>query len=127
VVDGDTFAIGGRGVRLIGIDAPEGQRSGRPWRCGEEATAALRGMVRVTRRERPMMLPPGADVLIVVAAWCLWPWVAWSMARVRSRSVVGWMLAAALFGPITIAILVFLPSLDNPSRVCVDPEDPPAA
>jgi endonuclease YncB( thermonuclease family) len=32
-------------VRLLGIDAPEGnqvcQRDGRPWRCGADAEAAL--------------------------------------------------------------------------------------
>lgn len=46
VLDGDTIEVQGRRIRLHGIDAPENdqicERSGRPWRCGQEATAALR-------------------------------------------------------------------------------------
>lgn len=46
VLDGDTIEVRGRRIRLHGIDAPENDqvcdRNGRPWRCGQEATAALR-------------------------------------------------------------------------------------
>ncbi len=49
-VDGDSLEIGPTRVRLFGIDAPEGkqtcQRAGRPWRCGEDAAAKLRALVR---------------------------------------------------------------------------------
>lgn len=49
-VDGDTIRLGGVRVRLWGIDAPEAHQtcldaSGRPWACGEAATAALRKML----------------------------------------------------------------------------------
>jgi endonuclease YncB( thermonuclease family) len=45
VEDGDSLAIGGRRIRLYGIDAPEGRqvctRDGKPWRCGQAAANAL--------------------------------------------------------------------------------------
>lgn len=51
VIDGDTLDVGGRRVRLHGIDAPEaGQtcrdKDGEPWRCGEAATRRLEAMVQ---------------------------------------------------------------------------------
>lgn len=49
VVDGDTLAIRGISVRLIGIDAPERaqscERGGEAWACGVWAGEALRAMV----------------------------------------------------------------------------------
>ena len=47
VIDGDSLSVGGREVRLAGIDAPEAlqtctDRSGADWPCGREATANLR-------------------------------------------------------------------------------------
>jgi endonuclease YncB( thermonuclease family) len=50
VIDGDTIEIGGRMIRLQGIDAPESAQlcedsEGRNWRCGEAATAALDALV----------------------------------------------------------------------------------
>lgn len=50
VVDGDTIRLGDVRVRLWGIDAPERHQvcttaAGKPWRCGEAPTAALRGLV----------------------------------------------------------------------------------
>lgn len=50
VVDGDTVKIGEITYRLHGIDAPEaGQKCNKPgsgqWRCGDEATGALRVLV----------------------------------------------------------------------------------
>lgn len=46
VVDGDTIEIGGRTIRLQGIDAPESAQpcedaEGVAWRCGKAATEAL--------------------------------------------------------------------------------------
>ena len=49
VVDGDTLDVGGRKVRMFGIDAPERsqtcRRGGETYACGHEATAALRELV----------------------------------------------------------------------------------
>jgi endonuclease YncB( thermonuclease family) len=50
VIDGDTIDIGGRRIRLHGIDAPEtGQTcrdpGGRSWPCGRSATRALEDLV----------------------------------------------------------------------------------
>lgn len=47
VIDGDTIALGGRRVRLHGIDAPESGQTcrdadGQTYACGRRATAALR-------------------------------------------------------------------------------------
>ena len=47
IIDGDSFEIGSVGVRLFGVDAPEGRQSctrstGRAWACGEAAAAELR-------------------------------------------------------------------------------------
>ena len=49
VVDGDTLAVAGQRVRLHGVDAPEAnqlcERGGQPWRCGADATEALRAFL----------------------------------------------------------------------------------
>jgi endonuclease YncB( thermonuclease family) len=49
LVDGDSFFLDGREVRLQGIDAPEGRQScrrdGRDWRCGEDAKRELQRMI----------------------------------------------------------------------------------
>ena len=49
VVDGDSLRIGGRNIRLSGIDAPELHqtclREGRSWPCGEAARQGLRRLV----------------------------------------------------------------------------------
>ncbi len=50
VVDGDTLVLGQETIRLEGIDAPEkGQTclnaSGKPWKCGQAATAYLRDLI----------------------------------------------------------------------------------
>jgi endonuclease YncB( thermonuclease family) len=48
-IDGDSFEITGRGVRLFGIDAPEAHQScdrgGEVWACGEESAQQLRQAV----------------------------------------------------------------------------------
>ena len=49
VVDGDTLEVGGKRIRLHGVDAPESRQSciaaGRRWPCGERATRALAGRI----------------------------------------------------------------------------------
>lgn len=49
VIDGDSLRIGGREVRLQGIDAPEGRqtcsRSGQKWACGKEARRVLQRLI----------------------------------------------------------------------------------
>ncbi len=49
LIDGDSFEIGAVGVRVLGVDAPQGRQSctrdGRNWRCGDAATAELRRLV----------------------------------------------------------------------------------
>jgi endonuclease YncB( thermonuclease family) len=49
VTDGDTIRIGNTRIRLHGIDAPETnqicERNGKKWRCGREATKALRTVI----------------------------------------------------------------------------------
>ena len=48
-IDGDSFDLGGTGVRLFGIDAPEGRqsctRNGAAWACGEAAAQVLRSLM----------------------------------------------------------------------------------
>jgi endonuclease YncB( thermonuclease family) len=60
IIDGDSFEIGETGVRLFGVDAPEGRQSctrgGRAWACGNEAARKLRSLigdrtVNCTRRD----------------------------------------------------------------------------
>jgi endonuclease YncB( thermonuclease family) len=49
VIDGDTVAIQGRRIRLLGIDAPEARQtcggSAEPWPCGRRAARALAARV----------------------------------------------------------------------------------
>ncbi len=49
LIDGDSFELGDVGVRLFGIDAPEGRQSctrdGRAWACGDEAARKLRSLI----------------------------------------------------------------------------------
>lgn len=46
VLDGDTFKVGGRSIRLEGIDAPElRQTCADGWKAGEEARRALAAIV----------------------------------------------------------------------------------
>ncbi|HUQ53677.1 MAG TPA: thermonuclease family protein [Gammaproteobacteria bacterium] len=49
LIDGDSFELGNVGVRLFGVDAPEGRQSctrdGRDWSCGDSAAAELRRLV----------------------------------------------------------------------------------
>lgn len=49
VVDGDTLTVAGQRIRLHGVDAPETnqlcERGGEPWRCGADATEALRAFL----------------------------------------------------------------------------------
>lgn len=48
-VDGDSLTVGGRRVRLFGIDAPEYRQTCRVgwsnWACGSDAAAAMRAMI----------------------------------------------------------------------------------
>lgn len=50
VIDGDSLRLGGREIRLFGIDAPEGRQTceradGSAWPCGREATTLLKRLV----------------------------------------------------------------------------------
>lgn len=49
LVDGDSLFVGGKEVRLKGIDAPEGRQSctrdGKSWPCGEEARKQLQRLI----------------------------------------------------------------------------------
>lgn len=49
LVDGDSMFVGGREVRLEGIDAPEGRqtcmRNGQSWPCGEDARRHLAQLI----------------------------------------------------------------------------------
>lgn len=49
VIDGDSLYVGGREVRMHGIDAPEGRqmcfRQGSEWPCGEEARRRLQSLI----------------------------------------------------------------------------------
>lgn len=49
LVDGDSLFVGGKEVRLKGIDAPEGRqtctRAGKSWPCGEEARRQLSRLI----------------------------------------------------------------------------------
>jgi endonuclease YncB( thermonuclease family) len=51
VIDGNSLAIGGRAVRLFGIDAPDEdqtcRRGGAAWRCGQEAGWALAAKIEL--------------------------------------------------------------------------------
>ena len=49
IIDGDSLHVGGREVRLLGVDAPEAQQTcqdgaGAEWSCGREAARSLRDL-----------------------------------------------------------------------------------
>ena len=51
VIDGDTIEISGERIRLHGIDTPEANQTclndfGKRWQCGQEATLALKALIR---------------------------------------------------------------------------------
>jgi endonuclease YncB( thermonuclease family) len=51
VIDGDTLAIGGKHIRLFGIDAPEAAQTcsatgGKLWDCGKAASDVMRRLTR---------------------------------------------------------------------------------
>ncbi len=54
VIDGDTIEVAGARIRIHGIDSPERagtcrDRDGSPWRCGDWATAEMRGLAEGRR------------------------------------------------------------------------------
>jgi len=50
IIDGDSLAVRGHEIRLLGVDAPERDqtctRKGVEWRCGAESASALRNRLR---------------------------------------------------------------------------------
>ncbi len=73
VIDGDTIRMGEVTFRLHGIDAPEaGQTcndaSGGSWRCGDEATRHLEGLIG---SQMPVCQPHGIDDYERVLAVCV--------------------------------------------------------
>ena len=63
VIDGDSLRVGGKEVRLQGIDAPEGRqkcrRFGKDWPCGERSADKLKSLTgraklicKVSKRDR---------------------------------------------------------------------------
>jgi endonuclease YncB( thermonuclease family) len=98
-VDGDSFELTGTGVRLFGIDAPEGRqtctRNGTAWACGEAASETLRGLlangpVRCRVRER--------DVYGRAVATCTASGVDLGDAMVRSGLAIALPNGADLYG-----------------------------
>lgn len=72
VIDGDTLEIGGRRIRLEGIDAPEMAQScqtdsGSPWRCGR---AAQQKLTEVTRGQTVACDAAGTDKYGRILAVC---------------------------------------------------------
>jgi len=66
VDNGDTVEIVGERIRLNGIDTPEANQSclddtGKQWRCGEEATLALRAIIGNNGSAVPEVLIPPLD------------------------------------------------------------------
>jgi endonuclease YncB( thermonuclease family) len=90
IIDGDTLEIGGRRIRLHGIDAPETAQTcrveDRPYRCGEEAAFALADEVG----RRPVACDPvDSDRYGRVIAVC---WL--GIEDLNARMVAqGWALA----------------------------------
>jgi endonuclease YncB( thermonuclease family) len=70
-IDGDSLVVGGREVRLKGIDAPEGRqtclREGATWPCGE---AARRELARLIGNQRVVCRSFGEDKHGRVLAVC---------------------------------------------------------
>jgi len=71
-VDGDTLAIGGERVRLIGVDAPEMDQpckgaDGEEWACGRASWAYLADLLR---EEEAFCAPDGRDRYGRVLAHC---------------------------------------------------------
>ncbi|MFN3230999.1 MAG: thermonuclease family protein [Alphaproteobacteria bacterium] len=84
VLDGDTVEMLGQTIRLYGIDALEANQmclsaSGRPWPCGQEATASLRSFVGGS----PLRCEPIANFGGTIQAAC----------TLSGRDVGAWMVA----------------------------------
>ncbi len=109
VIDGDSLAVAGARIRLLGIDAPEGaqfcSKDGRPWLCGQRAALALdekiaKGVVACELRNRDRF----GDVVAVcrlggedLGAWMVVQ--GWALAsRRQSSAYVDLELAAARHG-----------------------------
>jgi endonuclease YncB( thermonuclease family) len=100
VVDGDSLTVAGVSVRLLGIDAPEGEqgctRNGRDWACGRDAAAQLATLIgsRTVRCE-----PHDTDQYGRTVAVCF----AGSLDLAGAMAEAGWAIALPEFSDAYVA------------------------